>query len=170
MSKNSLRVFQGESQKREPLVFQGSPWLEKWWTQIEVSQVGAQVPCKSDAFCLMVSNFLQQHFLAQSCLLWFHPRSSLKIPFSSVQFSHSVLSDSLRPHESQHARPPCPSPTPGVHSNSCPSSQWCHPAISSSVVPFSSCPQSTDPRIQRTRKRINTKKQTPPQKEAHIHL
>ena len=52
------------------------------------------------------------------------------------------MSDSLRPHELQHARPPCPSPTPGVHPNSCPSSRWCHPAISSSVVPFSSCPQS----------------------------
>ena len=62
--------------------------------------------------------------------------------FSSVQFTCSVVSDSLRPHESQHARPPCPSPTPGVHSNSSPSSPWCHPAISSSVVPFSSCPQS----------------------------
>ena len=61
---------------------------------------------------------------------------------SSVQFSHSVMSDSLRPHESQHARPPCPPPTPGVHSDSRPSSQWCHPAILSSVVPFSSCPQS----------------------------
>ena len=60
----------------------------------------------------------------------------------SVQFSHSVVSDSLRPHESQHARPPCPSLTPGVHSDSGPSSQWCHPAISSSAVPFSSCPQS----------------------------
>ena len=60
----------------------------------------------------------------------------------SVQFSHSVMSDSLKPHEPQHARPPCPSPTPRVHSNSRPSSQWCHPAISSSVVPFSSCPQS----------------------------
>ena len=59
----------------------------------------------------------------------------------SVQFSCSVMSYSSRPHESQHARPPCPSPTPGVHSNSCPSSLWCHPAISSSVVPFSSCPQ-----------------------------
>ena len=57
-------------------------------------------------------------------------------------FSHSVVSDSLRPHESQHARPPCPSPTPGVYSNSCPSSQRCHLAISSSVVPFSSSPQS----------------------------
>ena len=60
----------------------------------------------------------------------------------SVQFSCSVVSDSLRPHESQHARPPCPSQTPGVLSNSCASSWWCHPAISSSVVPFSSCPQS----------------------------
>jgi len=52
------------------------------------------------------------------------------------------MSDSLRPHESQHTRPPCPSPTPGVHSDPRPSSQWCHPAISSSVIPFSSCPQS----------------------------
>ena len=61
---------------------------------------------------------------------------------ASVQFSCSAMSDSLRPHESQHARPPCPSPTPRVHSNSCPSSRWCHPAISSSVVPFSFCLQS----------------------------
>ena len=60
---------------------------------------------------------------------------------NKVQFSHSVTSDSLQPHGLQHARPPCPSPTPGVYSNSCPSSQWCHPAISSSVVPFS-CLQS----------------------------
>ena len=60
--------------------------------------------------------------------------------FSSVQFSLSVVSDSLRPHESHHARLPCPSPTPRVHSDSRPSSQWCHPAISSSVIPFSTCP------------------------------
>ena len=60
----------------------------------------------------------------------------------SVQFSRSVVSDSLRPHESQHTRPPCPSPTPRVYPNPCPSSRRCHPAISSSVVPFSSCPQS----------------------------
>ena len=60
----------------------------------------------------------------------------------SDKISCSVMSDCLRPHESQHARPHCPSPTPGVHSDSCPSSQWCHPAISSSVIPFSSCPQS----------------------------
>ena len=61
---------------------------------------------------------------------------------SSVQFSRSVMSDSLWPHRLQHTRPPCPSPTPGVHSNSCPLSRWCHPAISSSVVPFSSRLQS----------------------------
>ena len=64
------------------------------------------------------------------------------LAISSVQFSHSVMSDSLQTHESQHTRPPCPSPTPRVHSNSRPSSQWCHPAISSSVIPFSSCLQS----------------------------
>ena len=68
--------------------------------------------------------------------------SMLHACFSSVQFSRSVVSDSLWPHESQHASPPCPSPTPGVHSNSCPLSRWCHPAISSSVIPSSSCPQS----------------------------
>ena len=64
------------------------------------------------------------------------------IQFNSVQFSHSVMSDSLWPHELQHARPPCPSPTPAVHPNSCPLSRRCHPAISSSVVPFSSRLQS----------------------------
>ena len=73
----------------------------------------------------------------QQCIL-----PALRISLSSVQVSHSVVSDSLRLHESQHARSPCPSPTPGVHSDSCPSNQWCHPAISSFVVPFSSCPQS----------------------------
>ena len=62
--------------------------------------------------------------------------------FSSVQFSHSDVSDSLWPHEPQHTRPPCPSPTPRVHPNPCPLSRWCHPTISSSVVPFSSCLQS----------------------------
>ena len=60
----------------------------------------------------------------------------------SVQFSRSVMSYSLWPHELQHARPPCPSPTPRVHSYSYPLSQWCHPAVSSSIIPFSSCPQS----------------------------
>jgi len=75
-----------------------------------------------------ISTFSQMHVINQL--------------FSSVQFSRSVVSDSLQPHESQHTRLPCPSPTTGIHSNSCPSSWWCHPAISSSVIPFSSCPQS----------------------------
>ena len=88
-------------------------------------------------------------------LTWTKPVSLHQVPLSyyvgpppleslqhSVQFSCSVVSDSLRPHESQHSRPPCPSPSPGVHSDSHPLSQQCHPAISSSVVPFSSCPQS----------------------------
>ena len=86
--------------------------------------------------------------------VWVQPTSSIllccieEIAFhfsvfnDSVQFSRSVMSDSLWPHESQHARPPCLSPTPRVYSNPCPSSRWCHPAISSSVIPFSSCPQS----------------------------
>ena len=75
----------------------------------------------------------------QACIFWIIVLSGYK---SRVQFSHSVVSDSLQPHESQHARPSCPSPTPGVHSDSRPLSRWCHPAISASVVPFSSCPQS----------------------------
>ena len=66
----------------------------------------------------------------------------MKYRILSVQFSHSVVSDSLWLHESQHARPPCPSPNPGVYSNPCPLSRWYHPAISSCVIPFSSCPQS----------------------------
>ena len=68
------------------------------------------------------------------------PSSSQVISFSSVQFSHSVVSDSLLSHEAQHIRPPCPSQTRGVYPNTCSPSRWCHPAISSSVVPFSSCP------------------------------
>ena len=79
-----------------------------------------------------VSTFIFIHLFHTPISISFH---------SSVQFSRLVVSDSFRPHESQHARPPCPSPTPGVHSDSHPSSEWCHPAISSSVIPFS-CPQS----------------------------
>ena len=67
--------------------------------------------------------------------------SNTQFKFSSVQFSHSVVSDTLQPQEPQHSRPSCPSPTPGVHPNPCPPSWWCHPTISSSVIPFSSCPQ-----------------------------
>ena len=90
------------------------------------------------------TNFLIYNFNNREISLqyvWLH--LCVRYTFSqSVQFSQSVVSDSLRPHESQHARPPCPSPIPGVHPNSCPSSRWCHPTISPSVVPFSSCPQS----------------------------
>ena len=77
------------------------------------------------------------------CYIWTAERPcSLSLTISSVQFSCSVMSDSLWPHESQHTRPPCPSPTPGVYPKPCPSNRWCQPAISSSVIPFSSCPQS----------------------------
>ena len=68
--------------------------------------------------------------------------NGLRLHINSVQFNHSVVSDSLRPHGLQHARPPCPSPAPRVYPNSCPLSLWCNPTISSSVIPFSSCPQS----------------------------
>jgi len=86
-------------------------------------------------FILLVAIYLR-NISYQNC------SPSKKKERSSVQFSCSVVSDSLQPHELQHVMPPCPSPTPGVHSDSHPSSRWCHPAISSSVVPFSACPQS----------------------------
>ena len=79
------------------------------------------------------------------CLFYFSPVShqgSLICEYVDLLFSRSVISDSLRPCGLQHARPPCPSPAPGIYSNSCPSSWWCHPNISSSVIPFSSCLQS----------------------------
>ena len=97
--------------------------------------------------CLIISAFYPYNSMSISGNLTVYSRlhtmiSNQGIALFSVQFSRSVVSDFLRPHESQHARPPCPSPTPGVHSDSHPWNQWCHPAISSSVVPFSSCPQS----------------------------
>ena len=86
------------------------------------------------------------HLIVNGCCpYWFLTLLTLprqKAHFHSDHISRSVVSDSLRRHELQHSRPPCPSPTPRVHSNSCPLSHWCHPAISSSVIPFSSCPQS----------------------------
>ena len=94
-------------------------------------------------FSRLYENVLDCHYFVS--ISWIHlilKNFNIHLYFSSVQFSRSVMSDSLRPHESQHTRPSCPSPTPGVYPNSCPSSQWCHPAISSSFVPFSSCPQS----------------------------
>ena len=93
--------------------------------------VDSVLPAFQTVLCI-IQYFL--HSLFFHSIFWF-------LCISSVQFSHSVVSDSLSPHELQHARPPCPSPTPGVYPNSCPLSWWCHPTISSSVVPFSSCLQ-----------------------------
>ena len=101
-----------------------------WWLKEEMIEAGV-IKCKHS-----IAHFCECIINTKNNQLFYLP------VWPSVQFSHSVMSDSLWPHESQHARPPCPSPNPGVHSNSCPSSWWSHPAISSSVVPFSSCPQS----------------------------
>ena len=89
-----------------------------------------------------------------------------------IQFSCSVVSDSLRPHGWQHTRPPCPSPTPGVHPNPCPLSQWCHPTISSSVVPFSFCPQSLiirETQMKTTMRYYRTLIRMPITKKTHTH-
>ena len=96
-------------------------------------------------YCYTSFTILSHNILATKLITHVHLPFSKQFHTSlvqSVQISHSVVSDSLRPQELQHARPPCPSPTPRVYPNSCPSSWWCHPAISSSVVPFSSCSQS----------------------------
>ena len=94
----------------------------------------------------IISNFPYNFGSLQFQILWFQLkwfwRYLPKAMLSSVQFSCSIVSDSLWPHELLQARPPCPSPTPGVHPNPCPLSRWCHSTISSSIVPFSSCPQS----------------------------
>ena len=97
-----------------------------------LSFVSHLLKCKSLNYPLLPISIIQAEE-ALNCIPGWH---------SSVQFSRSVVSDSLRPHEPQNARPPCPSPTPGIYPNPCPSSRWCHPTISSSVVPYSSCPQS----------------------------
>ena len=90
---------------------------------------------------LIADGQTQRKALVCPTLTWLYTYIEFTLSFDSVQFSHSVMSDSLWPHESQHARPPCPPPTPRVHSDSRPSNQWCHPAISSSFIPFSSCPK-----------------------------
>ena len=95
---------------------------------------------------LPFSQIIAPHHRVQKTVLYIcvsFAVSHTGLSFSSVQFICSVMSNSLRPHELQHARPPCPSPTPGVHSHSCPLSWWCYPATSSSVVPFSSCPHQS---------------------------
>ena len=110
-----------------------TPWTAAYQAPLSMGfsrqEYWSGVPSPSLNICWAIIKFMDQANILDSCDI-----------FSSVQFSHSVVSISLRPHDSQHARPPCPSPTPGVYPNSCPSCRWCHPAISSSVVPFSSCP------------------------------
>ena len=97
------------------------------------------ISCPCNKGCTWEFNKIISDYYLVLCFSYFCLTTSL---ISSVQFSRSVMSNSLWPQESQHTRPLCPSPTPGVHSDSRPLSQWCHPAISSSAVPFSSCPQS----------------------------
>ena len=114
-----------------------SPWHPQICSSIEylVRKWGSPV------FGIIAVFQLQIRSLGSSLSAIFSPLLN-SLNFPSVQLSHSVVSNSLRPHEPQHTRPPCPSPTPGVHPNSCPPSRWCHPTISSSVVPSSSCLQS----------------------------
>ena len=107
----------------------------------EVVIVGKDVE-KSESLCIVSWNVEWCSCCETSMNVPQNLNIEFKHQFSSVQFSRSVMSDSFRPHGLQHTRPPCPSPTPGVYPNPCPSSQWCHPTISSSVVPFFSCLQS----------------------------
>ena len=105
--------------------------------------VGASLPPSCSFFsCSLFLHFPHSFPISLPCLHVYWMKSPITFQFSSVQFSRSVMSDFLWPHGLQHTRPPCLSPTPGVYSDSCPFSQWCYPTISSSVVPFSSCPQS----------------------------
>ena len=118
-------------------------WL---WKQNGHSSASAGVPVGvviqfPSHYCSQVHTYMKMPNFYYTFQILARPQTH-NSQFISVQFSHSVMSDSLRPHELQHARPPCPSPTPGVYPNPCPSSWWCHPAISSSVIPSSSCPQS----------------------------
>ena len=119
------------------------PGTELYWKAVRLVYISCSVKSPFVFNHLDISIYI---FQIQLCIFGVIFDSSLflrgGVLSPSVQFSHSVVSDSLQPHELQHARPPCPSPIPGVHSNSCPSSRWCHPAISLPVIPFSSCPQT----------------------------
>ena len=123
-----------------------SVWTMAWaWVMLEAKEEEAQPNCsvmEQPYMPSLAAMRVGNSSLTQKLLAVMMEGIFSSVQFSSVQFSHSVVSDSLRPHESQHARPPCPSPSPRIHSDSRPLSQWCHPTISSSVVPFSSCPQS----------------------------
>ena len=131
----------------------GSVWLVYcfcWQLSVPAAFVEKAVFPLLNYFCIFIKTQLSMFIWFFFCSLWSAdlcvplpvPHSLDYCQFSSVQSSRSVVSISLRPHEPQHARPPCPSPTPGVHPKPCALCRWCHPTISSSVVPFSSCPQS----------------------------
>ena len=119
-------------------------WWVYIWMQLQLIRTGVtDCPYRVNSVVHSSSEKFQKLKRCRDCALSIRETSYLNVvQFTWVQFSRSVESDSLRRHESKHARPPCPSPTPGIHPNSCPLTRWCHPAISSSVVPFSSCPQS----------------------------
>jgi len=135
----SIRVFSNESTLR-------MRWAKYWSSSFSITpskEIPGLISFRMDWLDLLavqgtLKSLLQHHSSKASII----QRSKCWDKSSSVQFSHSVVSDSLRPHERQHARPPCPSPIPRVYPNSCPLSWWCHPTISSSVVPLSSFPQS----------------------------
>ena len=129
--------FSGGSDSKEYACNAGD-WVDPW-----VRKILWRRECLSPPVFLPGELYGQRSLVG--CSSWGCKESDVtnsNIQIGSDQISCSVVSNSLRPHESQHARPPCPSPTPGVHPDSRPSSQWCHPATSSSVVPFSSFPQS----------------------------
>ena len=139
----SIRVFSSES----VLCIR---WPKNWTFSISPSnEYSGLIPFRIDWFDLLavqgtLKSLLQQHSSKASilwCSAFFMVQLSYPYISFSIQFSRSVVSDSSRSHELQHARPPCPSPTPGVYPNSCPLSRWCHPTVSSSVIPFS-CLQS----------------------------
>ena len=115
-------------------VIKANSWIFRKFIAIELKSHSVKLTI---AFCFLLASF----FLGLLTLSLVQASLRIHDVHPSVQFSGSVMSDSLPPHEYQHARPPCPSPTPGVYPNSCPSSRWFHPVISSSLVPFS-CPQS----------------------------
>jgi len=124
------------------IYFKEKSWmLFKTALKIALKSIVLNRMCKWKHVCIFYEK-LPWGIFFNKVTLKFKQQKKIKYISQSVQFSRSVVSDFLWPHELQHARPPCPSPTSRVHSDSCPSSQWCHPGISSSVVPFSSCPQS----------------------------
>ena len=143
MSSNSYYSFwriEGKKSHHQNLSEQLRKYLLKWKEMLGIGSTGRKEGGKEGK-----KDEKQRNRKARKEALYrinHSPECLLSSASNSVQFSRSVVSDSLWPHESQHATPPCPSPTPRVHSDSRPSNQWCHPAISSSVVPFSSCPQS----------------------------